>query len=352
MFGGGEFFRSGQSLERGGERLFLAVAHERDFDFGARGSLAYEVTEAVIIADWLVIDCSDDVAALDAGGFGGAIAGDFGDEGAEVIFEAERFGEVGGEVLDIDPEEAAAHFACIDDLVEDGADEVGWDGEADAVVAAGLAEDGGIDSDEAALGIDESAAGITGIDGGIGLDEVLVVFDSHTSAADCADDALGDRLADAEGVADGEDDIADEDEVTIGERGMGEVVGVDFEHGYIGFGVTSDDFGFVFFAGVFEGDFDFIGAINDVVVGEDVAIGGDDDTGAEATLFEGARGLGHAPESVAEEALEGGVIKERHHAGVIGAADGFAGEDIDHGWRGFLDHGGVAGHESGGAVWC
>lgn len=58
----------------------------------------------------------------------------------------------------------------------------------------------------------------------------------------------------------------------------------------------------------------------------------------------------HAAEAVAEEALEVGIIEEGHHAVVIGSADGFTGEDIDHGWRGFLDHRCVAGDQSGGAV--
>ncbi len=154
------------------------------------------------------------------------------------------------------------------------------------MIASGLAEDGGVDADEASLGIDEGTAGIAGVDGGVGLDEILVILDAHAAASDGTDDALGYGLADTERVADGEDDIPDEHQVAIGECGMGEVVGIDFEDGDIGLWVTSDDFGFVFLAGVFEGDLDFVGSIHDVVIGEDIAIGGDDDAGAEAALFE------------------------------------------------------------------
>ena len=41
--------------------------------------------------------------------------------------------------------------------------------------AAALAEDAGVDADQLAAAVDQRAAGVAGIDGGVGLDEVLVV---------------------------------------------------------------------------------------------------------------------------------------------------------------------------------
>ena len=57
--------------------------------------------------------------------------------------------------------------------------------------------------------IDQRAAGIAGIDRGIGLDEELVVGDADLGARQRRDDAARHRLADAEGIADGEHEIAD-----------------------------------------------------------------------------------------------------------------------------------------------
>ena len=52
--------------------------------------------------------------------------------------------------------------------------EVARDGEADALVAAGLAEDRGVDADQLAARVDQRAAGVARVDRGVGLDEVLV----------------------------------------------------------------------------------------------------------------------------------------------------------------------------------
>ena len=57
--------------------------------------------------------------------------------------------------------------------------------------------------------IDQRAAGVAGVDGGVGLDEVFDLLDAQPAAAGGADDALRHRLADAEGIADGEHDVAD-----------------------------------------------------------------------------------------------------------------------------------------------
>ena len=61
----------------------------------------------------------------------------------------------------------------------------------------------------AAADVDEGAAGIARIDGGVGLDEELVVGDADLGARERRDDAVRHGLADAEGVADGEHEIAD-----------------------------------------------------------------------------------------------------------------------------------------------
>src|SRR3546814_20233312 len=70
-----------------------------------------------------------------------------------------------------------------DDLVDGIFHHVDRDGEADADIAAAAAQDRRIDADQLALRVDQGAAGIAGIDGGVGLDEVLVAFDAESGPA-------------------------------------------------------------------------------------------------------------------------------------------------------------------------
>ena len=67
------------------------------------------------------------------------------------------------------------------------------------------------------LHVDQRAAGIARIDGGVGLDEVLILGRTAGHARERRDDAAGHRLADAERIADGEHQVADLDRVGIGE---------------------------------------------------------------------------------------------------------------------------------------
>ena len=160
------------------------------------------------VGDFLAVVFEHDVAVLEAGLVGGAFGHDVADERAGGVLELELFGQRRGDVLDHDAEVAAGDMAVLDEAVHDVAGEVGRDGEADALVAAGAAEDGGVDADEPALDIHQRAAGVAGVDGRVGLDEVLIVLDAEVAAARGADDARGDGLADAEGIADGEHDVA------------------------------------------------------------------------------------------------------------------------------------------------
>ena len=99
---------------------------------------------------------------------------------------------------------AAADRAMRDELVHDVLGEIARHGEPDALIAAGLAEDRRVDPDELSTRVDQRAAGISLIDRGVGLNEVLV----HACLPGCArraDDAEGDGLIeDAERIADGE----------------------------------------------------------------------------------------------------------------------------------------------------
>ena len=83
-----------------------------------------------------------------------------------------------------------------------------------------------------------------GIDGGVGLQEVLEaqagVVQVQIAAALGADDAEGDRVAQAEGAADGQHEVADLQPVAVAQRGGHQVGALERQHGHVGLGVFQD----------------------------------------------------------------------------------------------------------------
>ena len=66
----------------------------------------------------------------------------------------------------------------LEDLIHHAAHQVHRNREADAVGAEVLRQHRRVDADQLALGVDERAAGIAEIDGGIGLNEILEIRDA------------------------------------------------------------------------------------------------------------------------------------------------------------------------------
>ena len=85
---------------------------------------------------------------------------------------------------------------------------VAGDGEADALVAAVVAGDGDVDAHDAAMLVEERAAGIAGVDGGVGLEQFDHVEHAEKTALG-ADHALGHRLPQSKRAAHGQRPIAD-----------------------------------------------------------------------------------------------------------------------------------------------
>ena len=141
---------------------------------------------------------------------------------------------------DADP--AAHHASLGEDLVHHAAHEVHRDRETDAFHAEILREHRGVDADQLAVGIDQRATGVAHVDGRVGLDEVLEGRDAELAAARRADDALRDRLRQADGIADGEHDVADAQPVGMPERHDRHVVlEVELQHRQIGVRIAADD---------------------------------------------------------------------------------------------------------------
>lgn len=122
--------------------------------------------------------------------------------------------------------------------IDDLAGIIGRDSKADPFSTAAACIDRGIDADDAAIDIDERAAGITGINGSVGLDKEVKVGDIDGIAGDRGDDAIGYGLSESKGVAEGEHDIADLHGVGIAEAcgfegGIGGIEPQDGEIGWV-----------------------------------------------------------------------------------------------------------------------
>jgi hypothetical protein len=102
-----------------------------------------------------------------------------------------------------------ADIAEFEHLVRQGARQVDRDGKAHAGIVAADGEEGGVDADEIAAQAHQRTAGIAGIDGGIGLDEILIGPDPHIGPVQAADDPCAHGLADLQWIADGEHEVPD-----------------------------------------------------------------------------------------------------------------------------------------------
>ena len=163
-----------------------------------------------------------------------------------------------------------------------GAHHVDGNREADADVAAGARNDRRVDADELAVQVHERAARVARVDRRVGLNEVLERLTVEAAAPERADDAGRHAVREAERIADRHDVVADAQRRRIAERDARQVRGVDLQHREIRAFVRADDARRE--AAVLEQrDGDLVGVRDDVMVRQDVAVGGvDDDARARA----------------------------------------------------------------------
>src|SRR5436190_8106396 len=263
----------GPDAERDRDGLRLAVAAERERDLVA-GSAGRDGRRQVVGArHGLAVDGRDHVAGLQAGLVGGRAGDDRPDAGAGA----------GRNVADLDAEVGVLDLAARDDGGGDALDGVDGDREPDAVVAARVALDLGVDADHVAARVEQRAAGVAVVDRRIGLDRAgdRVVVRRLDGAVDGADDAGGHGAGEAEGAADGDDLLArlHRGRGAQGERMEQARVGVDPDHGDVGPGIGADQRRLGGLAAL-EADGDRLGAVDDVRVRQDVTLRVVDDPGA------------------------------------------------------------------------
>ena len=211
-----------------------------------------------------------------------------------------------------------------------------------AVEAAAAAQDRGVDADQPAFDVEERAAGVAGVDRGVGLDEIFILLDAEPAPAERAHDAAAHRLPDAEGIADRQHHVAHFELVAVAERRRGETGRVDFHDRHIGLGIAADDRGLEFPARLAEGDLHLVGAVDHVVVRQNIAVSRDDHARAEPLLHRAAAAAPAAFVGIrhAEEPAKLRIVEKRRH--LRRDLRLLRRKHIDHARRRALHDGGVA----------
>ena len=151
---------------------------------------------------------------------------------------------------------------------------------ADADRAARRRDDRRVDADDLAIEVEQRAAGIAAIDGGVGLD-VVVVRTGIDVAVARRDDAGGHRAAEAERIADRDHPFAEPQLVGIAElHGLERLLRLHPQQREIDLGVAAEDLRLEARA-VVEDDGDLVGVGDDVIVGDHDAGRIDDEAGAQ-----------------------------------------------------------------------
>jgi hypothetical protein len=165
-----------------------------------------------------------------------------------------------------------------------------------------------VNADQLAVRVDESPAGVAGIDGGIGLNEIFIIFDIEAVATSRADDPHGGGLPHTEWIADRKSQVAHLNLGRVAHGDCGQVLRIDPDDSQIRLGVRADYLALEFpFVG--KEHLDLSGALDHVIVSENVAIRPHNHARSKA-LFPLLPGLAKPMKLIAEELLEEGVVEE------------------------------------------
>ena len=150
-------------------------------------------------------------------------------------------------------------------------------GERQPHVTAAAAEDLRVDAHDLAGQVEQRPAGVTGVDRHIGLNErdIGIVRQGPTQGAD---DALGRGALQPERCADGKHPLPDLESAGIADRDGWQIFGVDFQQRNIGLRIAANHLGWEL-ALVVQPDSDFVRLVHHMPVGDDITVGGNDETG-------------------------------------------------------------------------
>ncbi len=259
--------------------LLLAVAQHDELDLVSGLDARHAFAQRLARDDVLAVERAHDVARAQSGLLGRAVGDHLGHQRAAEVLQAEGVGEVARQRLQRDAQPAALDAAAGLQAAQHRLHRRAGDREADAVGTARAGVDRGVDADHAALQVDQRSAAVARVDRRVGLDEVLVGGDADLAAALGADDAGGDGVVQAEGVAHGDDPVARLELVAVAEARRLQLVRIDVQRGEVGVRVDAEQLRGEL-APVAERDLERVGVLDHVRVGDDRALLVDDHAAA------------------------------------------------------------------------
>jgi hypothetical protein len=192
-----------------------------------------------------------------------------------------------------DADAGRRHPPLLDEGGDDPVDEVDGDGKAHPVSCAATGENCSVDPDEAACGVQQRPAGISRVDGGVGLDDAtnLPAAAGGKTPLQGAHQSVGEGPGQTEGVADGVD-VLPHLEVGGGaqrQRLVEPMTALNAKYRKVVVGSRTDYNGPMEGAGT-EAHGDLLGTLHHVVVGHDMSSGVPDQAGAGPDALDGGLG--------------------------------------------------------------
>ncbi len=216
-------------------------------------------------------------------GFGRRISGgDGSNQNTGLALGAVIVRQVSFQVLNADAKPPTGDLTVLFQLIDNLLRHIDRNREPDSLTTS---DDHGVDPDDLTFQVEQGAAAVARIDGCVRLD-VIVVRPGTNDASLGADNPGRHGLFQPERAPDGHDPLPDFETVGVSQsHGRQTFFRFDLEQSYIGDRIPPDDLG-VEFAFIFKDNFDFIGALNHMVVGDDVSVFVDNETGSLTRLLE------------------------------------------------------------------
>ena len=186
-----------------------------------------------------------------------------------VPIHAKGLGHFRRQGLPRDTKAATADLAIFHQLRHQLADHIGGNSEADADIATGRGQNSGIDPNQLTTQVDQRAAGIAGVDGGVGLDEIFIPLNTEATAPQGADDARGNGLPQAKGVANRHHKITYPQLVGVGDRERRQLLRRNLDQRHIGLRISPHHRG-VENATITQRHLDLLCLVDHVIVGQNI----------------------------------------------------------------------------------
>ena len=170
----------------------------------------------------------------------GPVRQDVGQDHTVVLGQGEAAGQGRGHRLGAGADPAAPHAPGAHELLGDRLRDVARNREPDPFVAARLREDHGVQAHHATLRVHERAPTVPGVDGGIGLDVDHRVFGLQL-ACHRAHHAEADRVLEAQGAPEGQDELPLPQIFRIGDGQRREGPALHLDDGHVGLAVEAHE---------------------------------------------------------------------------------------------------------------